>query len=218
MDHRARRVGLICCGWAAILLLAASGGAWAQRPASSAPAGEGPSGVQQASGPAERLGQAGQPATAEARPAPRPGRGHRLWLDKVHAVGLFGGGLMVTNFIIGLSILLGALAGTARFPVLKRKGRRKWHYLFGLTALSLAVLHGVLRYVQFGGLQVHNPPAFALGCTAALLACSGMVRAWPPRKLARHPKVWTWVHRTLLALAVVLLAVHVTGQVLRLLG
>ncbi len=212
MTHHARRAGTLYCGWAVlILLLAAGAAAWAQ-PAPPTPPGSSP--------PASPAPPTYEPAPAGEPGAPAPEseeeegeEGFNPWLDWVHAIGITGGGLMVTNFLIGLSIFFGARAGTARFPVRKRKGRRKWHYVFGLTALALAASHALLRFVQIGTVDLGNPPAFLLACIAVLLALSGMVRAWPPRRLARYPQVWTWVHRTLTTLAVVFLTWHVAGQI-----
>ena len=180
-----------------------------------------PRSIQQAYGAADKFGEAATPAaaaTAEAASAPAPSGGaeHSVWLDRVHALGIAGGALLLANLVLGGTLYLGAVR--KRLPVSVRKRRRKWHYTVGLIALALGVLHGVLRYFQAGGFDLGNAPAFALACTAILLAGSGMLRAWPPRKLARYPKLWRWTHRGLILAAALLLAAHVTQQALEYLG
>jgi hypothetical protein len=155
--------------------------------------------------------QAGEEPSAPAAAPETPE--HSPWLDGVHYLGLGGGGLMVVNLILGATLYFGTISAK-RLPIPVRKGRRKWHFTVGLIALSLAALHGGLRYVQAGGFDLGNPPAFALACAAVLLACSGMIRAWPPRRLARYAHRWMWLHRALVLAAVLLLAAHVTGQVM----
>jgi hypothetical protein len=166
-----------------------------------------PPSIKQSYSEAEAAGTEAPPA-----PAPQP-RKHSLWVDGVHVVGLGGGGLMALNLLLGATLLIGASA-VKRMPRPVRKSRRKWHYAVGLIALALATLHAVLRYAQGGAFDLRNPPALALGGAAVLLACSGMIRAWPPPSLRRFPQNWMWTHRALILLAVLLLAAHVTGQIL----
>ena len=194
--------------------------ALAQAPGPAAPAGpqEGqlPQSIKQAYGAADKFGEEATPAQA-AKPQPAGPRGKRPspWLDKVHDVGLVGGGLMVVNLVLGATIFLGAWRRSLTQTT--RDRRDVWHYAVGLTALSLGAGHALGRFLQVGAFRVYDKPAFVLACTAILLAGSGMLRAWTRRKLPRLQPVWTWAHRVLILAAVALLTGHVIHAVLRLL-
>jgi hypothetical protein len=191
-------------------------------PAVVAQEGRVPGSIKQAYGEADKFGTEATPeaaATGEPAAAEAPEGGEEegsLWLDKIHAIGIGGGALLLANLVLGLTLYVGARR--KRLPMPARKRRRKWHYTVGLVALALGVLHGILRYVQAEGFDLGNLPAFAVGCAAVLVAASGMLRAWPPRKLARYPKLWIWTHRGLVGAAVLLLALHVTQQAMEYFG
>ena len=110
------------------------------------------------------------------------------------------------NLALGGAIFLGARRKRLALP--RRKVMRKWHYVVGLTALALALVHATGRFIQAGALSLDSPPAFLLTCTAVLLVGSGLLRVRPPRALARHPRIWAWAHRVLVLLTVVLLVLH----------
>ena len=165
--------------------------------------GQMPKNIREAYERAEKFGEEALPPGPPGSAAERKGTRR---LDAVHMPGLAAGGLLLANLALGGAIFLGARRKRLALP--RRKVMRKWHYVVGLTAVALALVHATGRFIQAGALSLDSPPAFLLTCAAVLLVGSGLLRVRPPRALARHPRIWAWAHRVLVLLTVVLLVLH----------
>jgi hypothetical protein len=130
------------------------------------------------------------------------------WRDWIHWVGIVGGLAAVVTLLVGLYLYFVVARRRGADRVLVRRRARRWHIAAGLLAATLALAHALLRFHQFGNWEIKlRPPVLAL-FAFLLLALSGVIRAWPPRRLARHHRVWTWTHRVLLVVALTMLALH----------
>ena len=91
-----------------------------------------------------------------------------------------------------------------------RKRWRQVHYTLGLTAAALAVTHALLRLRQEGGSvwPGEAEPSYLAWYAFVLLAISGLVRARPPKKLRKWPRLWMWAHRALFCAALGLVIWH----------
>jgi hypothetical protein len=217
MPKAARRPSSGCL-FAAVLLLLGAWPLWAQPaepappPAAPAPAAGGanseeklPRSIREAYERAEKFGEepSAQSKKTEAQP-PSP------WRDTVHYVGLGGGLLLLAALATGLWIYLVIAFRKGPHRVLLRRAWRRWHYGLGLAAGALALTHAIGRYVQAGDFEVEFGAPALTSAAIILLVISGIIRAWPPRALARHPRWWAWSHRVLTMLAVLALCWHGT--------
>lgn len=139
--------------------------------------------------------------------------GTPLWLDMVHLLGIAAGALGVVALILGLTILLVLRPRGMGYDTAVRRGGRRWHIAFGLTAVLLGLAHVVARVVQTGGMSfsVRGPALLALA--TLLVGVSGLLRWLLPWRYARVVSVFAWLHRLAVVAAVILLARHVNYQV-----
>ena len=162
-----------------------------------------PGSIRQAYEEAEKFGE--PPAPPQQAPAPPT---LAPWFDKVHYVGLSGALLLLAGLGTGLWIYLVVAFRRGQDRVFVRRQWRKWHYALGFGAGALALSHALGRFVQLGGFVPGFWVPILTGGALVLLVVSGLLRAWPPRPLARHFNWWTWSHRALTTLAVIMLLWH----------
>lgn len=195
---------------ALLLLCLPSAGLWAQGPPP--PGDEPPPGsIREAYERAERFGEEPTPGQT-----PAPTEAHSPWYDGVHYVGIGGALGLLAAAGVGLWIFLVVAFRKDSKRILVRRLWRRRHYALGLSAGALALAHVVGRTIQEGELSLG--PASRTSLAFLLLVLSGVIRAWPPRPVARYPWLWIWLHRVLLVLAVVLLYRHVMWQYLKFTG
>ena len=197
--------------WRAMAVVACLGLATPAALAQGSPAQEEqlPQSIREAYQRAEEFGATPTPAAPAPPPASKP-PGPNLWRDPIHYLGLGAGALAVLALLVGLYLL---------FVVSRYRGpdriRRRWrvryvHMFLGATAVGLGVGHSLLRFYQLGGVRWVPPPMLAL-IAFAVVALTGVLRAYPPRAWARYPWVFIWGHRAALALALYMLTRHVIG-------
>ena len=198
-------LALLVVGWPAVEL-------WAQPPAmgevpappSNNPDEKLPSSIREAYERAEEFGE--EPDTEKDEPEQRGERSP--WFDGVHYVGVGGGLFLLAGLATGLWIYLVVAFRTGPRRVLIRRLWRRWHYALGFVAGGLALAHAVGRFIQEGEVELGLGPPVLTAAALILLLVSGVIRAWPPLPLARHPQWWAWSHRALAALTVLALFWH----------
>ncbi len=181
----------------------AAPGAEAPAPPANHPDEKLPSSIREAYERAERFGE--EPSK---EPEEHEQHEHSLWYDGVHYVGVAGGLLLLAGLATGLWIYLVIAFRTGPHRVLIHRVWRRWHYALGFVAGGLALAHVLGRYVQVGGVGVEFGPPTLTSAAFILLVVSGLLRAWPPRALARHPHWWAWSHRVFAAAALLALFWH----------
>ncbi len=134
-----------------------------------------------------------------------------LWRDGVHYLGIGGGLALLAALGVGLWIFLVIAFRQGPQRVLLRRVWRRWHYALGLAAGALALAHVIGRSVQLGEFEAELGAAQLATAAIILLVISGVIRAWPPRSLARHPRWWMWSHRVLVVAAFLALFWHGVG-------
>lgn len=131
-----------------------------------------------------------------------------LWRDGIHYLGLAGGLVLLAALAVGLYIFLVIAFHQGADRVLLRRAWRRRHYALGLAAGALALAHVIGRSVQLGEFEAELGAAQLATAAILLLVVSGIIRAWPPRPLARHPRWWMWSHRVLTVVALLALFWH----------
>jgi hypothetical protein len=164
-----------------------------------------PKSIREAYQRAENFGE--EPSAPAAPPAPAP-PSPSPWFDGAHYLGLSAGLLLLAGLGTGLWLYLVVAfrPGKDREPV--RRRWRQWHYALGGAAGALALSHAVGRLVQVGSLMPGFWVPAATGFALILLVVSGLLRAGSPPAPAQSAQWWSWSHRALTALAVILLLWH----------